>query len=58
MCDKQVSEWGFQNEETKKILALRYQKKQKLKKPKHLTAEEKLMKFKLTEELNKRRGFK
>ncbi len=51
-----MQEWGFQNEETKRILAMRYQKKQKQKRQKELSAEEKFKRFKLNEEINKRRG--
>ena len=40
-----MSEWGFQNEETKKIFEARMLKQMKPKKKKQLTATEKYSKF-------------
>lgn len=49
-----IDEWGFQNEETKKMFEARLKRKNQGKK-KVLTAEEKLLKFKAINEQTKRK---
>jgi len=43
--DKLMDEWGFQNEETKRMFEARFLKNKAVKKKKNLTAEEKLQRF-------------
>lgn len=40
-----MEEWGFQNEETKKMFEARFLKAKSVKKKKNLTAEEKYQRF-------------
>lgn len=50
-----MNDWGFKNEESKKIFEARWKKKQDNKGKKKLTADEKYQKFMALKEINERK---